>query len=127
MENQLTPNEENYPNSDQIQRALLYFLQALLTGDILRKTYPSLSSEKQNAVILIRSGLSDRETAKELKKNHTIINQWKKNDPKFKQALEEDEWETQVSILIKAIRKQLGFIEKTSISQMNKELENLIL
>ncbi|MCG6150280.1 hypothetical protein LFX15_18425 [Leptospira levettii] len=111
MENQLTPNEENYPNSDQIQRALLYFLQALLTGDILRKTYPSLSSEKQTALAYIKKGFSYRETALRIKRNHTIITQWLKNDPKFKQALEEDERETQESHLVEAILEQLRFKE----------------
>lgn len=111
LENQLTPNEENYPNSDQIQRALLYFLQALLTGDILRKTYPSLSSEKQTALAYIKKGFSYRETALRIKRNHTIITQWLKNDPKFKQALEEDERETQESHLVEAILEQLRFKE----------------
>lgn len=125
LENQLRPNEENYPSRDQIQRTMLYLLQAIRSSvDNVRKKYPELSSEKQSALGFINKGFSYRETALRIRKNHTIITQWKKNDPKFKQALEEAERETQESQLVEAILEQLSFKEKTSTSQMNEELED---
>lgn len=70
MENQLTPNEENYPTSDQTQRSVMNLMQALhKRNDIFGNPYPGLSAEKQTALVLIKSGYSYRETAKELKKN----------------------------------------------------------
>lgn len=112
LENQLTPNEENYPSRDQIQRTMVYILQAIHSSvDNVRKKYPELSSEKQTALAYIKKGFSYRETALRIKRNHTIITQWLKNDPKFKQALEEDKRETQESHLVEAILEQLRFKE----------------
>ncbi|MCW7463144.1 hypothetical protein [Leptospira limi] len=56
--------------------------------------------------------------------NHTIITQWSKNDPKFKQALEKVKTDIQESIRMKTILPQLSYEENTSTSQMNEELED---
>lgn len=93
-------------------------------NDIFGNPYPGLTAEKQTALVLIKSGYSYRETAKELRKNHTIITQWSKNDLKFKQALELIKMDIQESIRMKAILPQFGFEEKTSTSQNDEDFED---
>lgn len=125
LQNQLATKQESYLTTDQIQRSVMNLMQALhKRNDIFGNPYPGLSAEKQTALVLIKSGYSYRETAKELKKNHTIITQWSKNDPKFKQALEQVKTDIQESIRMKTILPQLSVQEMTSTSQMNEELED---
>ncbi|TGK87582.1 hypothetical protein EHQ24_01685 [Leptospira noumeaensis] len=122
MQNQLLTKQEFYLTPEQFHNAFKSFIQEWYNrNDNLENPYPGLSAEKQTALVNIKEGRSYRETAKALGKNHTIITQWSKNDPKFKQALEEVKMERQKSIRLQAILPQAVNEWKTSSSSSNDE------
>ncbi|TGL00847.1 hypothetical protein EHQ43_19515, partial [Leptospira bouyouniensis] len=94
--------------------------------DSFQILFPELSAEKQNALHFISEGKSYREAALIIKRNHTIITQWSKNDPKFKQALEEVKMEKQKSIRLKEMLSQAVHEMKTSTSENVEEIKDPI-
>ncbi|TGL77262.1 hypothetical protein [Leptospira jelokensis] len=127
MENQILTKQENNLTPELYQIAVEHFLQILTKrNEILKNPYPGLSNEKQTALVHIEKGRSYRETAKALGMNHTIITQWSKNDPKFKQALEEVKMERQKTIRMQALLPQSGKEEKASTSVNVEEIKDPI-
>ncbi|TGL23137.1 hypothetical protein EHQ46_05720 [Leptospira yanagawae] len=127
MINLLETKEESIWTSEQYQSALKIFAQELLKRrEIIENRYPGLTDEKNTALVFIKEGRSYRRAAKALGKNHTIITQWLKNDPKFKQALEEVKMERQKFIRLQALLPQSGNEEKTSTSENVEEIKDPI-
>ncbi|PJZ79267.1 hypothetical protein [Leptospira meyeri] len=120
----LETKEDRNLTREQIQNAVMIIQAWHKRNDSFEILYPELSAEKQNALYFIRKGNSYREAALKIERNHTIITQWSKNDPKFKQALEEVKMEIQKSIRLKDILLQAAYEEKTSTSKNDEEIEN---
>ena len=109
---------------EKVQNALLLLQAFEKSSEILETLYPELSAEKLDALYFIKKRYSYRETAFRLKRNHTIITQWSKNDPKFKKALDEIKMERHKSIRIHEMLRQAGYEEKTSTSENVEEIKD---
>lgn len=127
MENLLETKEESILTQEQIQSAVMIIQALHKRKDSFQILFPELSAEKQNALHFISEGKSYREAALIIKRNHTIITQWSKNDPKFKQALEEVKMERQKSIHLKEMLSQAVHEMKTSTSQNNEDLRTQVI
>ncbi|MGJ4734881.1 MULTISPECIES: hypothetical protein [Leptospira] len=126
MINLLETKEESILTQEQIQNAVMIIQALHKRKDSFQILFPELSAEKQNALHFISEGKSYREAALIIKRNHTIITQWSKNDPKFKKALDEVKMEIQKSIRIHEMLRQAGNEEKTSTSENVEEIKDPI-
>ncbi|TGK78896.1 hypothetical protein EHQ23_19705 [Leptospira bourretii] len=115
----LNPNFQNSDNENHL-KALMHLTQ--LNDPRYFRPYPSVSVEKETALLMILVGYSYRKTADQIQKNHTIITQWAKNDTEFKRLLVEVKQKRQAFLRSQILPSKVEGVNEPKSSQNELKL-----